>query len=170
MHIRWLREIPISAILLTGCSPYHPSKVFSVSPTESLYHKTLMKTEVVRFSNEENLTRLSIVATYLTENRQRSHNENERFVIGIYNDENETLHHVTFTLNRQSPLQITPLQPNDPELRRLSFVSPWYRYYLFRFPHQKEGMMQLHITYRGATETLRFSRHPKYIYTHRAFE
>jgi len=164
----------ILAALLTGCTNKEQTELLSKYEKNRHYHKQLLKTEKVQLY-DGNLTKVALTATYLNDNTATDNNqsEDERFIVGLYvDDEIEEMHAFDFnlTLNGEEPKQIMPVPYDDAQLKDISFVSDWSRFYLVRFPHVDAKRLKL--VFESATYgkgELDFAKRAKYTFTKRAF-
>jgi hypothetical protein len=146
----------------------------------------LEKSEAVRFGDENNLTALSVVATYLPADNIKNKARNKSFFFELFaKPQKQTSLFETFVVstippaaasdivvrcNGKKPVRIVSLSQEEAERKKIPCVTPWGSYRLYTFEHVDAEKLKLDILYRGTTRSLRFTKHAKYLSTHRAFE
>ncbi|MCB4753885.1 MAG: hypothetical protein LGB01_06700 [Sulfurovum sp.] len=161
------------ALFFLGCSSKGQSELFATYQKKKTYHKYLLKTEKIQL-HDENLTRASLIATYLYDSKNMQHNqEDECFIVGLYIDDDSSkrgIHHFNFTLNGVRPKKIKPIDSSDSRLKELSFVSNWRSYFIVTFPHDMKQRLKLvfksNLYGEGA---LYFTKKFKYTFTQKVF-
>ena len=113
--------------LLNGCA------VKSALKKDTLYEKTLKYTERSQILNSLE-TKALIDAIYLNPLYQEKF-KNPTFLIGVYNDFDNTLINSEFslTLNNQAPVKIISSIPSYISYKYFPFYNKWMKYYIVTF-------------------------------------
>ncbi|WP_201334217.1 MULTISPECIES: hypothetical protein [unclassified Nitratiruptor] len=136
----------------------------------SIISKDTKYTEALRYTKKTTFDisleeKALFIATYL--NPLEKKGDGEYFFIRTFIDNDfedaakAGLHHpgVQITLNGEAPVQIRELKNEDILVKQMPFTQQWYRYYLVRFPKQKQSQLKLTIAFDGYGEkVLLFSK------------
>lgn len=127
----------IFLLFFSGCS------IKEVLSKDPLYEKTLMYTQRGQIINSFE-TKALIDAIYL--NPLYNNFKNPTFLIGVYNDFDNTLINKEFnlTLNNQAPIKISKTIPNFIPYRKFSFYNEWMSYYLVEFNNTKKPLILIY--------------------------
>jgi len=111
-------------LFLTACS------VKTAFKKDPLYEKTLMYTQRGQIINSLE-TKALIDAVYLNPLYQDKF-EKPTFLIGVYNDFNNTLNNEEFnlTINNQPPSEINSTIPSFVLYKKFPFYNTWMKYYI----------------------------------------
>jgi hypothetical protein len=117
----------ILMLLFTGCS------IKTAIKQDPLYEKTLIYTQRGQIINSLE-TKALIDTVYLNPLYPGKFN-NPAFLVGIYNDFENTLQNqeFTLTLNGEKPLKINDKIPNYILYKNFPFYNEWMKYYLVEF-------------------------------------
>jgi hypothetical protein len=117
----------IFMLLFTGCS------IKTALKQDPLYEKTLTYTQRGQIINSLE-TKALIDAVYLNP-LFKDNFKNPTFLIGVYNDFNNTLINQEFnlTLNEQKPIKISKNIPSFILYKKLPFYNEWMSYYIVEF-------------------------------------
>jgi len=117
----------IFMLLFTGCS------IKTALKQDPLYEKTLTHTQRGQIINSLE-TKALIDAVYLNPLFKNKFS-NPTFLVGIYNDFDNTLvnHEFTLTLNGQKPLKISKNIPSFVLYKKFPFYNEWMNYYIVEF-------------------------------------
>ena len=109
-----------------------------------LYQKILTHTKRGKITNFK--TKALIDGIYL--NQLYNNFKNTTFLIGVYNDFNNTLINKEFnlTLNNQIPIKISKKIPNFIPYKKFPFYNKWMNYYLVEFRKIKQPFI---LTYKS---------------------
>ena len=115
------------SIIFSGCA------IKNAFHKDILYEKTLKYTQRAQIVNSLE-TKALIDAVYLNPLYPKKF-ENPTFLIGIYNDFNNSIENEEFslTLNNQKPIKITTKIPSFIPYRFYPFYNEWMTYYLVEF-------------------------------------
>jgi len=163
-----------AAVLLSGCGTDHGQEsLLSSYAKHKTYHKHLLKTEKVQFSDESGQTRMVVTATYLAvPEKARYDKKPERFIVGLYSDSEEALtpSSLDLMLDGTKPLKVKPLREEEVRVEQISFVTPWKHFYLVTFPYTQKEQFTLTVRSRMYGKgLLRFAKRAKYTFTKKAF-
>jgi hypothetical protein len=156
---------------LSACTTKDETKLREHFEQRKHYHKQLMKTEKVQLY-EGNLTKVLLTATYLNESGTPKDKQEERFIIGLYVDDEQLprMYDFNLTLEGHQPTEVTLLKPSDVRLKNISFVSDWNQFYLMTFPHIKQDRFSLVFeSAQYGKGRLEFAKKAKYTFTKKAF-
>lgn len=119
-------------ILFSGCS------IKSALKHDHFYEKTLKYTQRSQILNSLE-TKALIDAVYLNDLYKNKFN-NPTFLIGVYNDFDNTLVNKEFSiyLNNQKPIKISQNIPDFILYKQFPFYNSWMNYYLVEFPKTKK--------------------------------
>ena len=128
----------IFLLFFSGCS------IKEVLNSDPLYQKTLMHTQRAQIINSFE-TKALIDGVYL--NPLYNELKNPTFLIGIYNDFDNSLINKEFnlTLNSQAPIKISKEISNFP-YKKFPFYNEWMSYYLVEFNNTKKPFV---LTYKS---------------------
>ena len=129
----------IFLLFFSGCS------IKQALNSDPLYEKTLIHTKRGQIINSFE-TKALIDAIYL--NPLYNTFTNPTFLIGVYNDFNNTLINKEFnlTLNNKAPIKISKNIPNFILYNKFPFYNEWMSYYLVEFNNIKKPLI---LTYRS---------------------
>ena len=153
-------------LILAACTTKDEKALLEMYDKKKNYHKQLLKTEKTQLKSD-NITKVLLTATYITEPSKRK--SDEVFIVGIYIEESEKQNFMkegfTLTLEGKKPKSVKPLKKRSNHLKNLSFVSQWSRFYIVRFPHTQKKRFTLELTSdlygKGA---LYFAKVAKYVF------
>ncbi|BAF69910.1 hypothetical protein [Nitratiruptor sp. SB155-2] len=124
----------------------------------SIISKDTQYTEALRYTKKTTFDisleeKALFIATYL--NPLEKKGDGEYFFVRTFIDndfeeaEKAGLHHpgVKITLNGKPPVQIRELKKEDILVKQMPFTQQWYRYYLVRFPKQKQSQLKFTISF-----------------------
>ena len=117
----------ILLIFFTGCS------IKTAIKQDPLYEKTLTYTQRGQIINSLE-TKAMIDAVYLNPLYPKKFNY-PTFLIGVYNETDNTLNNVEFTLtlNNQQPIKISKEIPKFIIYKNFPFYNEWMNYYIVEF-------------------------------------
>ena len=125
---RLLFLIITASILFNGCALKQAIK------KDPVYEKTLKQTRRGQIVNSLE-TKALIDAVNLNDLYPKKF-QNPTFLIGIYNDENNSLQNKEFSiyLNSKKPIKVSKNIPNFIPYKNYPFYNSWMSYYLVTFP------------------------------------
>jgi hypothetical protein len=157
----------LGVVFLAGCSSKEEHDLTALYTAKMKQGKALQKTEKIQFYEDE-VTQMSLVATYLYVPKITTTNDDEIFVVGVH-AEDDSLATLSskkeqLTLNDEAPKEIKLLQKGDERIQKVSFLNPWNRYYLVTFAHIKSKKLTLSYTHQKyGTGVLYFAKVAKYV-------
>jgi hypothetical protein len=122
----------ILTVFFSGCG------IQSALKHDPFYEKTLKYTQRSQILNSLE-TKALIDAIYLND-LYKNKFKNPTFLIGIYNDFDNTLTNQEFSiyLNSKKPIKISKNIPNFILYKQFPFYNSWMTYYLVEFPKTKK--------------------------------
>jgi len=125
----------ILMLFFTGCS------IKTALKQDPLYEKTLTYTQRGQIINSLE-TKALIDAVYLNP-LFKDKFKNPTFLIGVYNDFDNTLNNEEFnlTLNGQTPVKITQNIPSFILYKKFPFYNEWMNYYIVEFNETQKAII-----------------------------
>ncbi|MEF3192162.1 MAG: hypothetical protein K6347_06440 [Campylobacterales bacterium] len=126
-----------AALLMSGCG----SSVLSIFKKDEIYERGLSHTKRAQIISSLE-TRAYITASRLKAIDPKTYHTGESFLVGVLiSDDRQEANQsglynksLSYHLNGLSPLTITPIDVEDPLVKRLPHTNAWSRYYLVSFP------------------------------------
>jgi len=122
----------IFLLFFTGCSIKNALK------QDPIYQKTLTYTQRGQIINS--LETKAMIDTVYLNPLFKDKFKNPTFLVGVYNDFDNTLNNAEFqlTLNGQKPLKISKEIPSYILYKKFPFYNEWMSYYIVEFPQTKK--------------------------------
>lgn len=144
------------AILLSGCYTKDNQILIDEFNVKSNKLAQTLQTQKVVILNAQKEVDGLVTALYLYDKNGKviQTNENEKFIVGIYNDaRNDNIPAPLVTLMGVKPISMQKLNYDDPRLSTIPLRNRWSRYYLVIFPpYNINNEMELKVNSYGLGE------------------
>lgn len=164
----------VFVLLLVGCVSKQEVALIDAYEKNINYHRYLLKTEKAQLYDDNNSTKILLIATYLNSAiNQQNNTADEIFIVSVQSDNsffNFKGKEYSLSLNGKQPKNIKILNRKNKLLQDISFTTEWSKNYLVTFKHVKSKQLTLAIESKKYGKShLYFTKIAKYLFSKTKF-